>query len=177
MEIFGKERDAVLKEFLKQYPKYNDDKYLFKVESTHRFEGDYSVFVFDGDDYETEFWCKLWNNEQETTYVFEETSELDVMKIRPTIEYDEDFYVYYDYNPNDYTREEWLGTCAVLRETDYEKIETNVVNQFAQENENLVRQYIASKILDGSIPIKFSCVDTDTYNVPLNHLKQKIYKV
>lgn len=177
MGQFDKEKDVVREEFLKQYPQYNKDNYLFKIESNSKFNGDYSIFIYDGDVYETEFWCKLWNNEQETTYEFEETSELDVMKIRPNIDL-EDFYVYYDYNPFDYTKETWMGNgCAVLRETDYNKIETNVVNQFKHENEQIVRQYIASKILDGSIPISFACVDTDIYRVPLNHINQKIYKV
>lgn len=171
-----KERDAVRNEFLKQYPQYNKDNYMFKIEFNPRFNGDYSIFIYDGDDYETEFWCKLWNNEQETTYEFEEMSELDVMTIRPNIDL-EDFLVYYDYNPDDYTSEKWLDNCAVLRETDYNKIETNVVNKFQHENEQIVRKYIASKILDGSIPITFSCADTDIYSVPLNHINQKIYKV
>ena len=64
-----------------------------------------------------------------------------------------------------------------MSEVDYNKVETNVVNQFVNENEQVLRQYIASKILDGTIPVTFSCVDTDIYNVPIKHLKQKIYKV
>lgn len=70
MRPYDKERDVVRKEFLKQYPQYNKDNYLFKIESNHK--KDYSIFIYDGDNYETEFWCKLWNNEQETTYEFGE---------------------------------------------------------------------------------------------------------
>ena len=176
MEIFENEKNVVLREFLQQYPQYNDDKYIFKVCLDNSHDGDYCVYLDEEDCYVAQFWCKLWNNEQETTYEFEEMGEVNVMKIRPNIDVD-DFCVYYDYDADNYTTETWIDNCAVLHEVDYNKVETNVVNQFVNENEQVLRQYIASKILDGTIPITFSCVDTDVYNVPIKHLKQKIYKV
>lgn len=101
-----------IREFLIQYPEFNNDNFRIKSYKNHRYNGDYTINVFDYDYEDGEwiflksYWCKLWNNEAETTYQFEEEQFIRHKRIYVNIDDCDLVYgVYYDYNENDYIYE------------------------------------------------------------------------
>lgn len=162
-----------IKYFLEQYPEYNSDNFKIESYKTHRYNGDYTINVFDYD-YEDgkwgflkSYWCKICNTEAETTYQFEEERLVHHKIIRgyieePVLVYD----VHYDYNENDYT----------YKYPDYNKIEDNVVEAWRNDKEQKVREEIAKKILNGEIELNFYCSEGDVWEAPYSQI-EKIYKV
>jgi hypothetical protein len=81
-----------IEEFLKQYPEFNLADYIVESRATTRYGGDYEILVWEkfdeGDNHEYVgcWWCQLWNNEAETTYVFEKEEEVHVLSMRASID-------------------------------------------------------------------------------------------
>ena len=169
-------------EFLIQYPEFNNDNFRIKSYKNHRYNGDYIINVFDYDYEDGEwiflksYWCKLWNNEAETTYQFEEEQFIRHKRIYVNID---DCYlvygVYYDYNENDYIYEN-PEYRKMFGDVDYKKIEYNVINAWQIDNEQNVREEIARKILSGEIKLNFYCSDSDEWGAPYSQI-EKIYNV
>lgn len=170
-KFMEKMKENVKNEFFKQHPEYNTSTYKVTILESNRFGGDFEIYIKSNDEYFT-YWCKIWNNEEETTYEFVIEESLHVMKIRFDINM-QDKYVYYDYDEEDYTR--ILEKRPSLKYTDYKAIEDNVVNQYFKENEMQIRYQLAQDILSGKIKIDCYCSNTDEYDGPRN--KVKIYKV
>ena len=171
-----------IKYFLEQYPEYNNDN--FKIESyrNHRYNGDYTINVFDYDYEDGEwiflksYWCKLWNTEAETTYQFEEEKFVRYKTIRVNI--DDCALVYgahYDYDEKNYIYEN-PEYRKMFGDVDYNKIEDNVVEAWRKDNEQKVREEIARKILSGELGVSFYCSDSDAWEAPYSQI-EKIYKV
>lgn len=169
-------RKTEIVEFLKQYPEFDKDTFRIISNESHRYGGDYTINIYEYDSqnndwqYLKSFWCKLWNNEAETTYEFEEEKFVRYQRIRVSI--DDCALVYgahYDYNESDYQIDD-------SDETDYNKIENNVVEAWRKDNEQKVREEIARKILSGELRISFYCSDSDSWDAPLSQI-EKIYKV
>lgn len=168
-KFMEKMKENVKNEFFKQHPEYNTSTYEVKVLESNRFDGDFEIYIKSEDEHFT-YWCKFWNNEEETTYEFVLEEPLHVMEIRFDINM-QDKYVYYDYDEEDYARI-WEGR---VKYTAYKDIEDNVVNQYLKENEMQIRYQLAQDILNGKIKIDCYCSNTDEYDGPKN--KVKIYKV
>ena len=164
-----KMKETVKNEFFKQYPEYNASTYEVTVEKSNRFDGDFEIYIKSDEECFT-YWCKFWNNEEETTYEFVLEEPLHVMEIRFDINM-QDKYVYYDYDEEDYARI-WEDR---IKYTDYKAIEDNVTNKYFKENEMQIRYQLAQDILNGKIKIDCYCANTDESNGPRN--KVKIYKV
>jgi hypothetical protein len=168
-KFMNKMIENVKNEFFKQHPEYNTSTYEVTVRESNRFNGDYEVYIKSEEGY-TVYWCKFWNNEEETTYEFVIEEPLNVMELRFNLSIP-DKYVYYDYNEEDYARL-WENR---IKYTAYKDIEDNVVNQYLKENEMQIRYQLAQDILSGKIKIDCYCSNTDEYDGPRN--KVKIYKV
>lgn len=171
-----------IKYFLEQYPEFNNDNFKIQSIASHRYNGDYTINVFDYDYEEEEwiflksYWCKLWNTEAETTYQFEEEKFVRYNTIRVSID-DSDFVygAHYDYDENNYIYEN-PEYRKMFGDVDYTKIENNVVDAWQKDNEQKVREEIARKILSGDIKLNFYCSDSDAWEAPYSQI-EKIYKV
>lgn len=168
-----------IQEFLKQYPQYNSPNYEVKSHETFRYGGDYEIIVYDVVNGEIEYnccyWCKLWNNEAETTYQYELQQEINTMRIRIDIDSCIEKTIHYDYDERDYHVIEEHDFSKYLY-VDYPRLERNVVEKFKQENDKKIREEIAKKILSGEIDIMYYCSDTDSWDAPISQI-DKIYKV
>jgi hypothetical protein len=171
-----------IKYFLEQYPEFNNDDYKIESIESHRYNGDYTINVFDYDYEDGEYvflksyWCKFWNNETETTYQFEEERFIRYKKISVNIDDSSlEYGVHYDYNENDYMYKN-PEYRKMFGNVDYNKIENNVVEAWQKDNEQKVREEIARKILSGEIKLNFYCSDSDGWGAPYSQI-QKIYKV
>jgi hypothetical protein len=173
-----------IKYFLEQYPEFNNDNFKIQSIESHRYNGDYTINVFDYDYEDGEYvflksyWCKFWNNEAETTYQFEEEKFVRYNRIRVSIDDSDLVYgAHYDYNEDNY-RIDYNDSELndILGTTDYTKIENNVVDAWQKDNEQKVREEIARKILSGEIKLNFYCSDSDGWGAPYSQI-QKIYKV
>lgn len=169
-------------EFLIQYPEFNNDNFKIESYKNHRYNGDYTINVFDYDYEDGEwiflksYWCKLWNNEAETTYQFEEERFIRYKSICVNIDDCDLVYgAHYDYNEKDYIYEN-PEYRKMFGDVDYNKIEDNVVDAWQKDNEQKVREEIARKILSGEIKLNFYCSDTDAWEAPYSQI-EKIYKV
>ena len=154
--------ETEIREFLRQCPEYDNDNYYIKSHESHRYGGDYEIEVYvmdreSGPDYLCTYWCKLWNNEAETTYYFELEKEVNVMRVEVYIEQISDKLVHYDSDERDYT-----------------KIEENVLKKFKEENDRKIREEIARKILSGELAVTYSIADIDGWRAPLSQVE--IYK-
>ena len=154
--------ETEIKEFLKQYPEYDNDIYQVKSYESHRY-GDYEITVHVMDresepDYLCTYWCKLWNNEAETTYQFELEKEVNVMRVEVYIGQINDKLVHYDCDERDHT-----------------KIKKNVLKKFKKENDRKIREEIARKILSGELAVTYSISNTDRWDAPLNQID--VFKV
>lgn len=157
-------------EFLKQYPTYAD-KTVYTVESheSERFRGDYEIYVWElfdegePQEYVGCWWCKLWNNEQETIYEFEKEEEVHVLRMRASIDCPIDLEsVYYDYSEDD------PRYC--------DDIEESVVLQYTKDNLEEIKKMVCEKIMNDEIKLDIYSPDGDTYPAPLSQIN-KIYKV
>lgn len=173
---------AEIREFLIQYPEFNNDNFKIESYKNHRYNGDYTINVFDYDYEDGEwiflksYWCKLWNTEAETTYQFEEERFIRYKSIRVSIDDSDLVYgAHYDYNENDYIYEN-PEYRKMFGNVDYNKIEDNVINTWQKDNEQKVREEIARKILSGELRLSFYCSDTDEWGAPYSQI-EKIYKV
>lgn len=175
-------RKTEIIEFLKQYPEFNKETFRVTSNESHRYGGDYTINIFEYDSQSNDwqflksFWCKLWNNEAETTYEFEEEKFVRYQVIRVNI--DDCALVYgahYDYNESDYIHEN-PEYREMFGDVDYNKIEDNVVEAWRKDNEQKVREEIARKILSGELRISFYCSDSDSWEAPLSQI-EKIYRV
>lgn len=174
--------NTVLKEFFKQYPEYDNDNYFVKYVLSERYGGDYEIIVYDINpansvcekEYKCTYWCKLWNNEAETTYQFELEQEINTMRIGIDIQDIADELAHYDYDERDYQIIEEHAISKYLY-VDYPRIEKNVIEKFKERNDKKIRAELARRILSGEIQINYRCVDTDCWDTPLNQVE--IYKV
>lgn len=158
-------------EFLTQYPQYNDTaQYIVESRSTTRYGGDYEILVWekfdegdgDGHEYVGCWWCQFWNNEQETTYVFEKEEEVHVLSMRASIDCPIDLEsAHYDYSEDD------------PRYSD--DIEESVVLQYKKDNIENVKKMICDKIMNGEIRVEIYTNDSDSWDAPRKQIK-KIYK-
>lgn len=168
-----------ISEFLKQYPQYNSPNYEVKSHESYRYGGDYEIIVYDVVNGEIEYnccyWCKLWNNEAETTYQYELQQDVNTMRIRIDIDSCIEKTIHYDYDERDYHVIEEHDFSKYLY-VDYPRLERNVVEKFKQENDRKIREEIAKKILSGEIDIMYYCSDTDSWDAPISQI-DKIYKV
>lgn len=168
-----------IREFLNQYPQYDSPNYEVKSHETCRYNGDYEIIVYDVVNGEIEYnccyWCKLWNNEAETTYQYELQKEINTMRIRVDIDSYIEKTIHYDYDERDYHVIEEHDFSKYLY-VDYPRLEKNVVEMFRQENDKKIREEIAKKILSGEIDIMYYCSDTDSWDAPISQI-DKIYKV
>jgi hypothetical protein len=171
-----------IREFLIQYPEFNNDNFRVKSIESNRYNGDYTINVFDYDYEDGEwvflksYWCKFWNNEAETTYQFEEEKFVRYKTIRVSIDDSDLVYgAHYDYNENDYMYEN-PEYRKMFGNVDYNKIENNVVDAWQKDNEQKVREEIARKILSGEIKLNFYCSDSDAWEAPYSQI-EKIYNV
>lgn len=171
-----------IREFLIQYPEFNNDNFRVKSIESHRYNGDYTINIFDYDYEDGEwvflksYWCKFWNNEAETTYQFEEEKFVRYKTIRVSIDDSDLVYgAHYDYNENNYIYEN-PEYRKMFGDVDYNKIENNVVDAWQKDNEQKVREEIARKILSGEIKLNFYCSDSDAWEAPYSQIN-KIYKV
>lgn len=151
--------NTVINEFLKHYPEYNTSDYWIDSIESYRYGGDYELFIYDSTAKNclAVYWCKLWNNEAETTYVFEKEEDYDIMKVRVNVDFLEDITINYNYTGDIFNEE-------------------LVVNKFTEENDAWIRKEIANRILSGEIPIKYSCADLDGWCAPPSQI-DKIYEV
>lgn len=174
-----------IREFLIQYPQYNDTtQYIIESRETARYGGDYEILVWEKFDegepteYVGCWWCKFWNNEAETTYQFEEEKFVRYKTIRVSIDDSDLVYgAHYDYNEDNYKidyNDSELND--IFGTTDYNKIENNVVDAWQKNNEQKIREEIARKILSGEIKLNFYCSDSDSWEAPYSQI-EKIYKV
>lgn len=152
-------------EFLKQYPQYDNPNYEVTSHETCRYGGDYEIFVYDVVNGEIEYnccyWCKFWNNEQETTYVFEKEENVHVLNIRACIDSPIDLEsAYYDYNEGD--------------PRFWDDIEESVVLQYKKDNIENIKKMICDKIMSGEICVNIYANDSDCWDAPRNQIK-KIY--
>lgn len=167
--------EATKNDFLRQFPQYSDDRrYNISVRETTRYNGDFEVNVFEllserdcieynrCQEHIGSWWCKLWNNEQETTYVFEREKEVHHMRVSVDLSDRVDFSTYYNY-PYNHTK-------------DYDTITKEVLEQYKKDNEQKIRETIASKILSGEIKLDIYESDTDCWDAPLNQI-EKIYYI
>lgn len=156
-------------EFLKQYPKFNLNDYTIESRVSERYGGDWEIYVWeksgniDKYDYIGCWWCKLWNNEAETTYVFEREEDVHVLSMQAFV----DFPIYlgnahYEYDEND--------------PRYYTDIEDAVVEQYKQDNIERVKKLVCEKIMNGEIPITIYSNDSDCWEAPIKQIS-KIYKV
>jgi len=174
--------NTVVKEFFKQYPEYDNDNYFVKYVLSERYGGDYEIIVYDINpanpvcekEYKCTYWCKLWNNEAETTYQFELEQEINTMRIGIDIQDIADELAHYDYDERDYQIIEEHAISKYLY-VDYPRIEKNVIEKFKERNDKKIRAELARRILSGELQINYSCVDTDSWETPLNQIE--IYKV
>jgi hypothetical protein len=171
-----------IREFLIQYPEFNNDNFRVKSIESNRYNGDYTINVFDYDYEDGEwvflksYWCKFWNNEAETTYQFEEERFIRYKSIRVNIDDSDLVYgAHYDYNENDYIYEN-PEYRKMFGDVNYNKIENNVVDAWQKDNEQKVREEIARKILSGEIKLNFYCSDSDAWEAPYSQI-EKIYNV
>jgi hypothetical protein len=171
-----------IKYFLEQYPEYNNDNFKIESYKNHRYNGDYTINVFDYDYEDGEwiflksYWCKLWNTEAETTYQFEEEKFVRYKRIHVSIDDSDLVYgAHYDYDKNNYIYEN-PEYRKMFGDVDYNKIENNVVEAWRKDNTQKVREEIARKILNGDIKLNFYCSDTDAWEAPYSQIN-KIYKV
>ena len=114
-----------IREFLIQYPEFNNDNFRVKSIESNRYNGDYTINVFDYDYEDGEwvflksYWCKLWNNEVETTYQFEEEKFVRYNTIRVSIDDSDLVYsAHYDYNEDNYKeimQQAWNRISAMLQ--------------------------------------------------------------
>ena len=156
-------------EFLNQYPTYADETvYIVESRATTRYGGDYEIFVwekFDEGEY-SEFvgrwWCQLWNNEAETTYVFEKEEEINVLSMRASIDYPIDL----------------ESACYDVSEDDpryCDDIEASVVLQYKKDNIENIKKMFCDKIMSGEIHINIYANDSDCWDAPRSQIN-KIYK-
>ena len=151
--------ETEIREFLKQYPEYDNDDYYVRSDESHRYGGDYEITVYvmdreSGPDYLCTYWCKLLNN----TYQFELEKEVNVMRVEVYIGQIGDKLVHYDCDEQDHT-----------------KIEKDVLKKFKKENDRKIREEIARKILSGELAVTYSISDTDSWDAPLSQVD--VYKV
>lgn len=175
-------RETEIIEFLKQYPEFNKETFRVTSNESNRYGGDYTINIYEYDSQSNDwqflksFWCKLWNNEEETTHEFEEEKFVRYNTIRVNI--DDCALVYgahYDYDENDYTHEN-PEYREMFGDVDYNRIEDNVVEAWRKDNKQKVREEIAQKILSGELRISFYCSDSDSWEAPLSQI-EKIYRV
>ena len=174
--------NTVIKEFFKQYPEYDNANYYVKSVISERYGGDYEIIVYEINpanpvcekEYKGTYWCKLWNNEVETTYQFELEQEINTMRIGIDIQNIDDELVHYDYDERDYHIIEEHAISKYLY-VDYPRIEQNVIIKFKERNDKRIREELARKILSGEIQINYRCVDIDGWETPLSQIE--IYKV
>lgn len=148
--------ETVIREFLKQYPEYDNDDYQVKLYKSHRYGGDFeiTVRVMNRESKPDYFWCKLLNN----TYQFELEKEVNIMRVEVYIGQINDKLVHYDCDEQDHT-----------------KIKKNVLKKFKKENDRKIREEIARKILSGELAVTYSISDTDSWDAPLSQID--VYKV
>lgn len=157
-------------EFLKQYPKYADETvYIVESRESERFGGDYEIFVWElfdegeAQDYVGCWWCKLWNNEQETTYEFEKEVEVNALEMRVEVETPLELdIIYYKETPNDFRSRS--------------DIEESVVEEYTKDNLEEIKKMVCEKIMNGEIKLDIYSPDGDSYPAPLSQIN-KIYKV
>ena len=65
-KFMEKMKENVKNEFFKQHPEYNTSTYEVKVIESNRFDGDFEIYIKSNDDEHFTYWCKFWNNEEET---------------------------------------------------------------------------------------------------------------
>lgn len=157
-------------EFLKQYPKYADETvYIVESRESNRFGGDYEIYVWElfdegePQEYVGCWWCKLWNNEQETTYEFEKEVEVNALEMRVEVETPLELgVIYYKETPNNFR-------CRP-------DIEESVVEEYTKDNLEEIKKMVCEKIMNGEIKLDIYSPDGDTYPAPLSQIN-KIYKV
>lgn len=157
-----------IEEFLKQHPEFNLDDYIIESRESYRYGGDYEILVWEKYDegdrhkYVGCWWCKLWNNEQETTYVFEREEEVHILSMRACIDSPIDLEcAYYDYSEDD--------------PRYWNDIEESVVLQYKKDNIENVKKMICDKIMSGEIRVDIYTNDSDCWDAPRKQIK-KIYK-
>ena len=160
-------------EFLEQNPQYNDTaQYIVESRATSRYGGDYEILVWEKFDEgeSTEYvgcwWCQLWNNEAETTYIFEKEKEVKVMSMQVCV--DSPIYLgeaHYNYDEND--------------PRYYTDIEDAVIKKYTEDNLENVKQMLCEKIMSGEIPITIYSNDSDCWDAPIKQVEKryKIYNV
>lgn len=157
-------------EFLQQYPKYADETvYIVESRKSERFGGDYEIYVWElfdeGEPHEYVgcWWCKLWNNEQETTYEFEKEVEVNALEMRVEVETPLELgVIYYKETPNDFRSRS--------------DIEESVVKEYTKDNLEEIKKMVCEKIMNGEIKLDIYSPDGDSYPAPLSQIN-KIYKV
>lgn len=157
-------------EFLKQYPKYADETvYIVESRESERFGGDYEIYVWEKFDegepqeYVGCWWCKLWNNEQETIYEFEKEVEVNAMEMRVEVETPLELgVIYYKETPNNFRSRS--------------DIEESIVEEYTKDNLEEIKKMVCEKIMNGEIKLDIYSPDGDTYPAPLSQIN-KIYKV
>ena len=130
-----------IEEFLKQYPEYKDEtRYTIESFESERFGGDYEIRVWElfdegtSEEYIGDWWCKLWNNEAETTYEFEKEEPVNVLYLTADINTIDLGNAYYDWDDND-----------PRYSTD---IEDSVVLQYKKDNFAQIKKMICEKIMN-----------------------------
>jgi len=153
--------EFVINEFVKQYPEYAGDKYFIDCIESMTYGGGYELFIYAANkvDYYCSYWCKVLDD---TTYQFEKQVDVDIMKVRVRTDFVEDIQIYYK------TVSQNFNNC--------DEADDAVVEQFKKENDAWIRKEIAKRILNGEIPIEYSCADTDGWEVPLSQI-EKLYEV